>query len=54
MGTSNKCSHRVRNGAIKMHETTFREGRDNVKDRGVKWMLQRGIKSFMTFINLYQ
>lgn len=38
MGTSNKCSHRVRNRAIKTHETTFGEGRGNVKDREVRRM----------------
>lgn len=41
MGTSDKCSHRVRNGAIKEHETTFgeRRGREDVKDRAGRWML---------------
>lgn len=34
MGMSNKRSHRVRNGAIKTHETTFREGRRGGKQRG--------------------
>lgn len=45
MGTRNKFSHRVRNGAIKTHETTFRKtsedgggGRDNVEDGEVRWM----------------
>lgn len=28
MGRSIKCSHRVRNGVIKRHETTFRDGRE--------------------------
>lgn len=41
MGMSNTCSHRVRNGATKMHETTLKEGRrgEDVKEKELRWML---------------